>query len=151
MEDILRNDIQACLDKLTSKLTQELGEVILKDVPANAYLIEFVFESMAFVNTFPVRWYIYTQHEEELAEGQLLENENRTFPMSLLCDQKYEETRLKPHTIASEMFIEWFADCWHKVGGAGCGFSAYLTHHDSIHYFDLTKRESVTGERLGFE
>jgi hypothetical protein len=139
-----RTTIAQHLKAITSQLVAGLSSIIGRDAPSDAAALRFEYESPHFDDGFPVMFWFVLNSGQTGAIQKLLPMLGHTIPEAVVYDARFEAAGLDTWSIASEVFLSWFADCWRDAGGHKFSCPAYLAHHDSIYSFDLTRRIEVT-------
>jgi hypothetical protein len=128
------------LQRQSASLVSTLQVIIGADQPQDTYLFWFEYDSPTFADTFPVMFYRMNRRGHQVEGRQLLPDLPFAIAPEVLYDSRYEQGDLDTWTLASEVFISWFADCWKVAGGHHSHWPGYLAHHDSIFSIDLTTR-----------
>jgi hypothetical protein len=138
-----RETIKQHLNSVSEALVPVLRRIIGSESTAVAAALRFEFESPHFDDSFPVMYWFVDQAGYPISVHEVLPALTQTIPESVIYDPKYEIMGLDTWAITSELFRDWFADCWKQAGGTAFPIPALLAHHDSSYAFDLTRRIEV--------
>lgn len=138
-----RETIAQHLKGVTVDLAAALRALLAVGPSGDVTALRFEYESPHFDDGFPVMYWFEDLAGSPIAVRELLPDLKSTIPEAVIYDPRYEAEGLNTWAIASEVFLEWFADCWEESGGHKFCYPARLAHHDSIFYFDLNRRVIV--------
>jgi hypothetical protein len=143
LENECRETIARHLKDIAVELVVALRALLAAGPSGDIVALKFEYESPHFDDGFPVMYWFKDSSGSPVAVHRLLPDLKSTIPEAVIYDPRYEAEDLDTWGIASEVFVEWFADCWEEAGGHRFCHPAHLAHHDSIYSFDLTRRVDV--------
>ena len=131
------------LNSVTAQLILVLQRIIGSELPEAAASLRFEYESPHFDDGFPVMYWFNDKRGFPISVQEVLPDIDHTIPESVIYDPRYELAGLNTWALASELFVDWFADCWRDAGGLYFRLPACLAHHDSLYAFDLILRRRI--------
>ncbi|WP_455233130.1 hypothetical protein [Geopseudomonas aromaticivorans] len=134
-----RAKVREKLGSLEMQLISALRRQIEAEYPTEAHALSFVVFSDGFTAGFPARAYVLNRANSQVcvSSADLLQADE-TYPEQLERDAEAADPDMDVWGAAAEVFIEWFAECWGRAGGAGFALPATLAEHDTGRLFDLT-------------
>lgn len=156
-EQRFRREVRSHLSSHTGKLIKVLRRLIHYTYPKDVHALDFEVAGDRFIHEFPVKVFFLDQDYQEyfiteengekhpLRPPYLLDIP-QIYPRSLEMSLAEEEPELDIYSIAGEVLIPWFRDCWKEAGGMTFKLDAQIAQDEAEREYCLV--EGIWRERF---